>query len=73
MCKMRRVARRQFLRIAVGGAVALPFVSRFAWAQAYPSRPVRIIRPLCPRWGERHRCAPDRSMAVGAARPAIPH
>jgi tripartite-type tricarboxylate transporter receptor subunit TctC len=25
------------------GAVALPAVSRFAWAQTYPSRPVRII------------------------------
>src|SRR5215510_1318746 len=48
MCKMRRVARRQFLRIAVGGAVALPFVSRFAWAQAYPTRPVRIIVPFAP-------------------------
>jgi len=45
---MRRVARRQFLRIAVGGAVALPFVSRFAWAQAYPTRPVRIIVPFAP-------------------------
>jgi tripartite-type tricarboxylate transporter receptor subunit TctC len=25
------------------GAVALPTVSRFAWAQSYPSRPVRLI------------------------------
>jgi hypothetical protein len=25
------------------GAVALPAVSRFAWAQAYPTRPVRLI------------------------------
>jgi len=43
---MRRVARRQFLRIAIGGAVARPFVSRVAWAQAYPTRPVRIIVPF---------------------------
>jgi tripartite-type tricarboxylate transporter receptor subunit TctC len=43
---MRRVARRQFLRIAVGGAVALPFVSGFAWAEAYPARPVRIVVPF---------------------------
>src|SRR5262245_42475823 len=34
--------RRQFLHLAVGGA-ALPAVPRFAWAQAYPSRLVRII------------------------------
>ena len=31
-----------FLHLAAGAA-ALPAVSRFAWAQAYPSRPVRII------------------------------
>ena len=36
------LARRQFLHLAAG-AVALPALSRFAWAQAYPSRPVRII------------------------------
>lgn len=34
--------RRQFLHLAAG-AVALAALSRFAWAQAYPSRPVRII------------------------------
>ena len=34
--------RRRFLYLAAG-AVALPAVSRIAWAQAYPSRPVRII------------------------------
>jgi tripartite-type tricarboxylate transporter receptor subunit TctC len=34
--------RRQFLSLAAGAA-ALPAVSRFAWAQAYPSRPVRIV------------------------------
>src|SRR5258708_6751712 len=30
------------------GAAALPPVSRFAWAQPYPTRPVRIIVPLAP-------------------------
>ena len=37
-----KLPRRQFLHLAAG-AVALPAVSRFAWAQAYPSRPVRIV------------------------------
>jgi tripartite-type tricarboxylate transporter receptor subunit TctC len=39
--------RRQFLHLAAGAA-ALPAVSRFAWAQAYPTRPVRIIVPIGP-------------------------
>jgi tripartite-type tricarboxylate transporter receptor subunit TctC len=39
---MMKLARRQFLHLAAG-AVALPTVSRSAWAQAYPIRPVRII------------------------------
>ena len=34
--------RRRFLGLAAGAA-ALPAVSRIAWAQSYPSRPVRII------------------------------
>ena len=34
--------RRNFLHLAAGAA-ALPTVSRFAWAQAYPTRPVRLI------------------------------
>jgi tripartite-type tricarboxylate transporter receptor subunit TctC len=34
--------RRQFLHLAAG-AVALPGLSRIAWAQAYPTRPVRIV------------------------------
>ena len=39
---MKLPHRRQFLHLAAGAA-ALPTVSRFAWAQAYPSRPVRIV------------------------------
>ena len=35
--------RRQFLHLAAAGAAALPAVSRVARAQAYPTRPVRII------------------------------
>ena len=37
-----KLPRRQFLHLAAGAA-ALPAVSRIAWAQAYPTRPVRII------------------------------
>jgi tripartite-type tricarboxylate transporter receptor subunit TctC len=37
-----KLPRRQFLHLA-GGAAALPAMSRIARAQAYPSRPVRII------------------------------
>src|SRR5215510_4551948 len=40
--EMKLPHRRQFLHLAAGAA-ALPAVSRFAWAQAYPTRPVRII------------------------------
>jgi len=39
---MKLPNRRQFLHLAAGAA-ALPAVLRFAWAQAYPSRPVRLI------------------------------
>src|SRR5262245_5737203 len=41
-CGAMKLFRRRFLRLA-GAAVALPAVSRFAWAQSYPSRPVRIV------------------------------
>jgi tripartite-type tricarboxylate transporter receptor subunit TctC len=34
--------RRRFLQLAAGAA-ALPAASRIAWAQAYPSRPVRLV------------------------------
>jgi tripartite-type tricarboxylate transporter receptor subunit TctC len=37
-----KLSRHQFLHHAVGAA-ALPAVSRVAWAQSYPRRPVRII------------------------------
>src|SRR5262245_9063906 len=42
-----KLPRRQFLHLAAGAA-ALPTVSRIAWAQGYPSRPVRIIVPFAP-------------------------
>jgi len=37
--------RRNFLHLAAGAA-ALPVVSHVAWAQAYPTRPVRVIVPF---------------------------
>jgi tripartite-type tricarboxylate transporter receptor subunit TctC len=42
-----KLPRRNFLHLAAGAA-ALPVVSRFARAQAYPTRPVRIIVPVAP-------------------------
>jgi tripartite-type tricarboxylate transporter receptor subunit TctC len=42
-----KLPRRNFLHLAAGAA-ALPAVSRLARAQAYPSRPVRLIVPLAP-------------------------
>src|SRR5215831_11075171 len=39
---MMKLPRRNFLHLAAGAA-ALPAIARLAWAQAYPSRPVRII------------------------------
>ena len=39
---MKLPHRRQFLHLAACAA-ALPAASRFAWAQAYPTRPVRLI------------------------------
>jgi tripartite-type tricarboxylate transporter receptor subunit TctC len=42
-----KLPRRNFLHLAAGAA-ALPAFSRIAWAQAYPSRPVRLIVPVAP-------------------------
>jgi tripartite-type tricarboxylate transporter receptor subunit TctC len=44
---MKLPHRRQFLHLAAGTA-ALAAVARIAWAQAYPTRPVRIIAPFAP-------------------------
>ena len=37
-----KLPRRKFLHLAAGAA-ALPAMPRFAWAQTYPARPVRLI------------------------------
>ena len=42
-----KLIRRRFLHLA-GGAAALPALSRFAGAQTYPTRPVRMIVPFAP-------------------------
>src|SRR3979409_1205219 len=44
---MKLPHRRQFLHLAVGAA-ALPPVSRIEMAQAYPSRPIRLVVPFPP-------------------------
>ena len=42
-----KLPRRQFLHLAAGAA-ALPAISRIAWAQAYPTRPIRLVIPFPP-------------------------
>src|SRR5262249_17499572 len=42
-----KLPRRKFLHLPAGAA-ALPALSRVAWAQAYPTRPVRLIVPAAP-------------------------
>jgi len=44
---MKLPHRRQFMHLAAG-ATALPVVSRNAQAQAYPSRPIRLVVPFPP-------------------------
>jgi hypothetical protein len=42
-----KLPRQNFLHLAAGAA-ALPFSPQVARAQAYPTRPVRLIVPLSP-------------------------
>src|SRR5262245_30057672 len=42
-----KLPRRNFLHLAPGPA-GLTAVTRFAWAQAYPTRPVKIVVPVGP-------------------------
>src|SRR5262245_21785526 len=45
-----KLPRRQFLYLAAGAA-ALPAASHFAFAEAYPTRPVRLVVNLAPGGG----------------------
>jgi tripartite-type tricarboxylate transporter receptor subunit TctC len=45
-----KLPRRQFIHLAAGSA-ALPVISGIAWAQGYPTRPVRIIVGFAPGGG----------------------
>jgi len=76
-----KLPRRKFLHLAAGAAT-LPAVSRIAWAQAYPTRPMRILvaMPLAAhstsvrgssRSGCRNGSASNLSSRTGRARQAI--
>ena len=48
---MKLPHRRNFLHLAAGAA-SMPAMSQVAWAQAYPSRPVRIVAVFAAGWVE---------------------
>ena len=64
--------RRRFLHLA-GVVAALPAVSRVARAQAYPSRPVRIIVGFAAGGGYDIVARLMATVAVRASWPAIRH
>ena len=43
-----KLPRRNILRLAASASAALPVSSLFAWAQTYPSRPIRLVVPFPP-------------------------
>jgi tripartite-type tricarboxylate transporter receptor subunit TctC len=65
-----KLPRRNFLHLAAGAA-ALPTVSRVAWAQAYPTRPVRILVGYSAGSASDIVARLDSSMALGADRSAV--
>ena len=67
-----KLPRRQFLHLAAGAA-ALPARLAHRVGASLSVAAGAHRRRLCRRRRDRHRRAPDRAMAVGAARPAIRH
>ena len=67
-----KLPRRQFLHLAAGAA-ALPAVSRDRAGANLSVAAGALIVGFAAGRRDRHYCAPDRAMAVGAARPAIRH
>ena len=65
-----KLPRRKFLHLAAGAA-ALPVLSRFAWAQAYPSRPARLLVGFPAGGVTDVFCTTNGSMALGAPRSSL--
>ncbi|HEY7242424.1 MAG TPA: hypothetical protein VH678_00900 [Xanthobacteraceae bacterium] len=61
-----KLPRSEFLRLAAGGLV-LPALERDASAQAYPSRPLRIVVGSCPSGTQRVVPAKTPGLATVAA------
>ena len=67
-----KLPRRNFLHLAAGAA-ALPAVSRIAWAQAYPTRPVRLLVGWPPGGAaDSDGSGPRRHVSAGAAAAEMP-
>jgi len=66
------VARRTFLRLATRSAL-LPLLSRVAWAQAYPTRPVHMSVGFAAGQSIERSSAAHGSVALRAPRAAIRH
>ena len=62
-----KLPRRTFLYLAAGAA-ALPTISRMAWAQAYPTRPIRLVDSFSSRWCIRLRRTPVGGQDEATAR-----